>query len=160
MEFTFTAVVTGTNYRAVKVQDGFVVKWKDKDGEDCSVFYSNKDSNRYINDGLWVDFKQVTTKPKNTFTIKEGQIEAAARFIVANNSYLHDCTTNEMIEKIKCTIKRMVNNINKGRDGWYAGSAGYVVTIMEEDDNYYVVDVLVDPSVSQDKEFINVEEII
>lgn len=98
--------------------------------------------------------------PKNTFTIKQGQIEAAARFIVANNSYLHHHTVDSMIEKIKRTIRRMVDEINSGKDSWYTGTAGYVVTIMQEDENYYVVEVLVNPSVSQDKEFINVEEII
>lgn len=158
MEFTFTVASTGNKYIAEEVEGGFVVKWQDDFGKEHSHLYSDKCVEHYINNGSWVDFKEV--EPKNTFTIKEGQIEAVARFIIANNSYLHHHTVDSMIVKIKCTIKRMVNNINKGRDDWYTGSAGYVVTIMEEDDNYYVVDVLVDPTVSQDNEFINVEEII
>lgn len=158
MEFTFTVALTGNKYIAEEVEGGLVVKWQDDFGKEHSHLYSDECVEHYINDGSWIDFKEV--KPKNTFTIKEGQIEAAARFIVANNTYMHDRTTNEMIEKIKRTIKLMVDKINKGQDVWYSGTAGYVVTIMQEDDNYYVVEVLVSPDVSQDKEFINVEEII
>lgn len=160
MKFTFTVASTGNKYTAEKVEEGFIVKWQDDFGNDESCFYTKEEGERFLEKCIWVVDARQADKAKNAFAIKDGQIESAARFIVANNSYMHDRTTNEMIETIKRTIKRMVDEINNGQDSWYTGSAGYVVTIMKEGENYYVVEVLVNPSVSQDKEFINVEEII
>ena len=65
-----------------------------------------------------------------------------------------------MIGSIKQVIKDMVNKIKSGGEAWYCGTAGYVVMIQHEDEDYYGVEVLVNPSVSQDREFVNVENII
>lgn len=103
---------------------------------------------------------EVINKQKNFFSIKQGQIEAAARFIIANNKYMHHHTVDSMSAKIKNYIKEMIDKINSGKESYYCATAGFVITINLEDDNYYVVEVLVSPDVSSDEEFVNVEEII
>lgn len=107
-------------------------------------------------------FKKVEEKTERQiqFVIQEGNIEAAARFIVGHNKYMSDKTVNYFIADIKKTISGMVNKIRAGREAWYCGTAGYTVIILQEDEDYYVVEVLVDPAVSEDGEFVNVEEVI
>lgn len=107
-------------------------------------------------------FKKVEEKAERQiqFVIQEGNIEAAARFIVGHNKYMSDKTVNYFIADIKKTIKRMVDKIKAGGEAWYSGTAGYTVIILQEDKDYYVVEVHVDPAVSEDGEFVNVEEVI
>lgn len=159
MKFTFTVASTGKKYTAEKVLGGFNVKWEDDFGRQFVSPYSNEDAERYINKGMWADFKQENYK-NNTFTIKQGQIEAAARFVVANNKYMHYHTVDSMSVKIKSYIKDMIDKINSGKESYYCSTAGFTISIGLEDENYYVVEVLVSPDVSVDEEFVNVEEII
>ena len=94
------------------------------------------------------------------FSLKQGNIEAAARFIVGNNIYMHNKTVDYFVEDIKATINRMIDKIRNGGSAWYTATAGYAVVAIQEDENYYVIEVLVDPSVSSDAEFVYVENIV
>lgn len=50
----------------------------------------------------------------------------------------------------------MKQKIISGQDVWYNGTAGYVVLVAREDTDYYVFEVLVDPSVSKDYNFVDI----
>lgn len=150
-KFTFVSPL-GTSYTATKNDLGYLVSWADGSRQ-----YYQEDVHRSVVLGIWKNVKEVKEK---YFSIKEGSVESAARFIVANNSYMQNRSVDYMIGSIKRVIKEMVEKIKNGGEAWYCATAGYVVMIQEEDEDYYVVEVLVDTLVSQDREFVNVEEII
>lgn len=154
-KFTFTALRKPNDfYTASRQEKGYLITWAtDPEG----VLYSFKDVEYLIQNKTWVGVKEIK---QPFFSIKEGSVESAARFIVANNSYMHNRSVDHVIDSIKRVIREMVDKIKNGGEAWYYGTAGYVVMIHQEDENYHVIEVLVDPSVSQDREFVNVEEII
>jgi hypothetical protein len=157
MQFNFKTKFGNNVYTALEIVNGDFLIFKRDESSSTGVYWNKDDVNYNINGGYW---KKVEEKKQPYFSIKEGSIESAARFIVANNSYMQNRSVDYMIGSIKRVIKETVDKIKNGEEAWYCGTAGYVVMIQQEDENYYVIEVLVDPSVSQDREFVNVEEVI
>lgn len=156
--FDFTTWIgDGIVYTAKQTHSGSYVVFQKGHTEVDSAIWEEEDLEYAISHGYWV---KVIYNKDNFFSIKQGQIEAAARFIVANNKHMHHHTVDSVSSKIKKCIKEMINKINSGKESYYFATAGFVITIRLEDDNYYVVEVLVSPDVSSDEEFVNVEEII
>lgn len=154
-KFTFTALSKPSDfYTASRQEQGYLITWAtDPEG----ILYTFEDVEYLIKNKTWVGVKEIK---QPSFSIKEASIEAAARFIIANNSYKPYASVQEAEVDIKHHIKRAVEKIKGGEDSYYIATAGWTVMVDKEDESYYSVQVLVDPSVSQDKEFVNVEEII
>lgn len=151
-KFTFT--VQKHQYTACKQHEGYQVTWPT-----CSegVFYRLEQVIRSVQKNIWRDIKEVK---QPSFSIKEGNIEKAAQFIIANNKYMANKTVNYITFSIKDTIRRQIERIKNNEEAWYCATAGYTVFIFQEDEDYYVVEVLVDPSVTSDAEFVNVEDML
>lgn len=157
---SFDFVAPGGIYTAKEISFGRYYIFPKYGSERRGSEWSHETVKRYIDGGDWTILPYKVEKPKNQFTIKQGQIEAAARFVVANNKYMHYHTVDSMSVKIKSYIKDMIDKINSGKESYYCSTAGFTISIGLEDENYYVVEVLVSPDVSVDEEFVNVEEII
>lgn len=157
MQFNFKTWIGDTVYTALEITNGDFLIFDSSKPISSGAYWDKEDVENNLNNGTW---RRVEEKKQPSFSIKEGSIELAARFIVANNSYMQNRSVDYMIDSIKRVIKDMVDKIKNGGEAWYCGTAGYVVMIQQEDEDYYVIEVLVDPSVSQDREFVNVENII
>lgn len=150
-EFT-TKAYDGVVYSAIRQRDGgYMIFAKGS----AIGSYWNKNLVQHALEHNWH-----VIPPKNQFSIKKGQIEAAARFIIANNKYMHYHTVDSMSTKIKSYIKDMIDKINSGKESYYCATAGFTISIGLEDTNYYSVEINVDPSVSSDEEYVYVENII
>lgn len=91
-------------------------------------------------------------KERKISIVKES-IENTARWILANNSYLAGTSYNLMISSINDSIERVKRNAEKNWQITFSGTAGYMVIFFPEDDNYGVVEILVDPLVSKEREY-------
>lgn len=151
-KFTFVSPL-GTSYTATKNDLGYLVSWVEDSRQYCQ-----EDVHRSVVLGIWKNVKEVKEK---YFSIKEGSIESAARFIVANNNnYQPYANISECEESIKRCISRMVERIKRGEEAYRCSTGGWTLLIDKEDEDYYVVEVLVDTLVSQDREFVNVEDVL
>lgn len=161
----------------IKVVFGPKHIWYQKDNPVCSAKVVKSEESwigcRDMNDEYkyyYIPFKEdddgfedvKVIKQPSSFSIKEGSIESAARFIVSNNDYQPYANIEECSDSIKRCIKRMIERIKNGEEAYRCSTGGWTVLIDKEDEDtgYYVVEVLVDSSVSQDREFVNVETII
>lgn len=100
---------------------------------------------------------------KREITINKDQIEITARWIYANNTYLWkrpDVSVDTLIADIKRSIRRVVECAEKNWELNYSGTAGFTVFFMPEDEKYGVIDILVDPAVSQESDYVDVEDVI
>lgn len=154
-KFTFTALSKPSDfYTASRQEQGYLITWvTDPEG----ILYTFEDVEYLIKNKTWVGVKEIK---QPLFSIKEGSIESAARFIVANNNYKPYANIKECEDDIKRYIRRMIEQIKSGEESYILSTAGWTILIVLEDEDYYVVEVLVDTLVSQDREFVNVEEII
>lgn len=157
MYFEFTTLVSDTKYIALEVANGsFVVYNKDQSPSEGS-YWEKSEVYKNLLSGAWKKAEEIK---QPFFSIKKSCIESAARFIVANNSYQPYANIEECSDSIKRCIKRMIERIKNGEEAYRCSTGGWTVLIDKEDEDYYVVEVLVDTLVSQDREFVNVEEIV
>lgn len=91
-----------------------------------------------------------------TFSIKKGVIEAAAKFIAENNTYLKRQSSHCIAQTIRGHIRRMMQDVREGKDSFYFSTAGYTVLLLKESPDFYVCDVLVDVLVSKNVDFVEI----
>lgn len=157
MQFEFTTWAGDTKYTALEVTSGDFFIYLNEQSPSEGSYWKKDEVNSNLISGSW---KKVEEKKQPTFSIKKGSVESTARFIVANNNYQPYYNINECVERIKRCIARMIKRIKNGEEAYRCSTGGWTILIDKEDEDYYVVEVLVDTLVSQDREFVNVEDVL
>lgn len=85
--------------------------------------------------------------------IQTNSVRAAAKFILANNKYRPYGSVAECEADIYRAIKEVI------KKGWQrTGAAGWEVHLSNDGDGYHSIEVLVDPTVSSEGDFIYLDE--
>ena len=89
-------------------------------------------------------------------SIKEGAVMYAARFISEYNKFLSDMSFRELEADIQSYVDRVRRDAMQNWEMQYISTGGWTVTFYPEDDNYGMIEILVDPSVSKNLNFVYV----
>lgn len=86
-------------------------------------------------------------------SIRTDSVRAAAKFILANNKYKPYGSVAECEAAIYRAIKEVIK-----KDWQMTGTAGWEVHLSNDGDGYRSIDVLVDPTLSSEGDFISLDE--
>lgn len=86
-------------------------------------------------------------------SINAESIARASRWLAYNNRYLKAASIETLESDIQKSIDRVVESAKQDWEIHYSGTAGFTVFFMPEDDNYGIVEVLVDPAIGGEYEF-------
>lgn len=87
-------------------------------------------------------------------SMKEGSVLYAARYIAEHNHYLKHMTFKELEEDIKDTVGRVYQKAMETWEWNCMSTGGWTVMFSAHDDTYGTIQILVDPAVSKDTNFV------
>lgn len=90
---------------------------------------------------------------KREISINKESIPRTARWIAYNNRYLKAASIEELESNIQRSVDRVIESAKQDWEMNYSGTAGFTVFFIPEDDNYGIVEVLVDPALGGEYEF-------
>lgn len=93
-------------------------------------------------------------------SIERHAIENTAMWIKQNNPHMKNTSLSSLIATIEACVKRVVVHANKYWELNYSGTAGFTVFFMPESEEYGVIEILIDPSVGSECDYVDIEEII
>ena len=91
-------------------------------------------------------------------SISESSVHDAAMWISLHNPYMKKHSLGYIESSIQGCIDTVIKKVRKNWEMTYASTGGWTVIFFPEDAYYGVIEVLVDPQVSKDREFVIIYE--
>lgn len=97
---------------------------------------------------------------KKQIAINRQAVDNAVAWIKQNNKYMKDNSLADLTETVQCLVD---NVVKRAREDWqlhYAGTAGFTVFFIPEEDHYGTIEILVDPcvGVGSGYDYVDIEE--
>ncbi|MGL5013028.1 MAG: hypothetical protein ACRC6V_01900 [Bacteroidales bacterium] len=94
---------------------------------------------------------------KKQIAINRQAVDNAVVWIKQNNKYMKEDSLADLTQTVQCLVD---NVVKRAREDWqlhYAGTVGLTVFFMPEEDHYGTVEILVDPCVGSDYDYVDIE---
>ena len=91
-------------------------------------------------------------------SIREGSAHDAAMWISLHNLYMKNHSLGYIESRIQDCIDDVIKKARKNWEMTYVSTGGWIVIFFPEDDYHGVIEVLVDPQVSKEREYILIYE--
>ena len=95
---------------------------------------------------------------KKQIAINRQAVDNAAIWIKQNNDYMKNKSLVDLTQMIQCSIDCVVKRAKEDWQLHYSGTAGFTVFFMPEEDYYGTIEILVDPCVGGQYDYIDIEE--
>lgn len=95
---------------------------------------------------------------KRQISINRQAVDNAVIWIKQNNEYMKNKSLADLIQMIQRSIDCVVKRAKEDWQLHYSGTAGFTVFFMPEEDYYGTIEILVDPCVGGEYDYIDVEE--
>lgn len=170
----------GQIFSATRCNGGYRVEWADVNtGESFKRTYCNKDVECHLSGGDWIVVEEVFAKEepsvkkpsdkkpsaKKLISINVNSVRAAAEFDATNNKHTikKNISVEEIEQEILKYVREMYSGLMSGEFDWkyrVIGTRSYVVRFRDEDENYGVISVEVDPSIGMPSFYASVEDFL
>lgn len=91
-------------------------------------------------------------------SILEGSVHDAAMWISLHNPHMQKHSLGYIKSRIQDCIDDVIQEVRKDWEITYVSTGGWTVIFFPEDDYHGVIEVLVDPQISKEREYILIYE--
>lgn len=95
---------------------------------------------------------------KRQISINRQAVDNAVLWIKQNNEYMKNKSLADLTQMIQRSVDCVVKRAKEDWQLHYSGTAGFTVFFMPEEDYYGTVEILVDPCVGGEYDYIDIEE--